>query len=162
MGSPVACAYTVVGVIIDKEKLYEEAEVHHSLCRPHSWNNNEWLYTGVKPDKCQCPDKLEGKYCPECGQPSYIRVRKPRDGVQWDEKLNGLDFVEAYGENLLAVGILIGSVQCGPDDPEQHITKNELPNINEMVDTKSKCKKVLEPLGLWNKPDFGIITVATF
>jgi hypothetical protein len=140
-------AYTVVGVKIDLDHLYNEPqevvdEIHND-----------------------CKVVGEGKFCSSCGKPVWTTVREPIDGFdeegggEYQGSLGGLTLLrhewrgskEICGQAFLCSWI--GEVASWSSETGYAMAPGNLERHEKAI------KEVLEPLGLWNRLDFGVYTL---
>tara|TARA_Y100000034_G_scaffold37672_2_gene46322 strand:- start:2476 stop:2889 length:414 start_codon:yes stop_codon:yes gene_type:complete len=126
-------SYAVIGILIDKDKLYKEAKTVKAFAHNH-------------------PRTM--KFCPDTGKELWKEVREPIP--EWDESetLGSFKVHTSTDSHDHVVGIIAA------DEAEMRgsgVDFTKLPD--NLADEKYKLKELLEPLGLWDESKFGLYSI---
>lgn len=135
-------AYTTIGVVVPKSKLYRTNRMRgcvHAL-----------------------PD--QGSWCPQCGQKVWLEDQEPipeflPDGSRendWTPTVAGLPCIIARDSDEVIAGVTVLAARGG-DRHDPHLVMGTPPDAGEV---RERLKAALEPLGLWDESKFGVWLLA--
>ena len=129
-------AYAIIGIKIDKERLYQKPETVKAFDHKYSLS-----------------DKIE--YCPNTEQKLWKEFQDPIPEWDEDDKLGPYRiYTTPYSDDCI-----VGLVVC--DDTGSN-GGNDIDFVripNNLTKLKETMKNYLEPLGLWHEPNFGLYSV---
>jgi len=136
-------SYAVLGVRIDKEKLYKRVRIRG--CQECDDEG------GISPKNEMCPDEESSKnftYCPVCGHAPFCDELIPIEGFDpWDLTLHREELISSHEDFYYGVW------------SQDSWDGRDCANFTGLMDPAAameEIKNFLEPLGLWNPDEFGI------
>lgn len=127
-------SYSVIGVEIDEDDLYQPAKMVKAFEHNHG---------------------RDVKFCPQTGKECWKEVREPIS--EWDEyqTLGEYKVHHSTDQRRYVVGIVAS--ETGSSDGGDDVAFNKLPHNIE--GEKERLKSFLKPLGLWNDRKFGLYAI---